>query len=90
MRGRLVRLGQKLGLLAWDEIARAERSMAGSNPRTLQKRLVYLASLWQHCAADYVRALDAAGQTYRLTYFPSGLPQGEQVPSRARRCLSWC
>ncbi len=76
MRGRLVRLGQKLGLLAWDEIARAERSMAGSNPRTLQKRLVYLASLWQHCAADYVRALDAAGQAYRLTYFPSGLPQG--------------
>lgn len=76
MRGRLVRLGQRLGLLAWDEISRAERSMAGSNPRTLQKRLVYLASLWQHCAVDYVRALDAAGQAYRLCFFPTGLPQG--------------
>lgn len=81
MRGRLVRLGQKLGLLAWDEIARAERSMAGSNPRVLQKRLVYLASLWQHCAGDYVRALDAAGQAYRLCFFPSGLPQGAGAKS---------
>lgn len=75
MRGRLYRLGQKLGLLAWDEIARAERSLAGSNARLLRQRLLYLASLWQYGAVDYVRAIDAAGQAFRLCYFPGGLPQ---------------
>jgi len=75
MRGRLYRLGQKLGLLAWDEIARAERSLAGTNPRSLRQRLIYLASLWQYGAGDYVRAVDVAGQAFRLCFFPGGLPQ---------------
>jgi tetratricopeptide (TPR) repeat protein len=75
MRGRLYRLGQKLGLLAWDEIARAERTLAGTNPKALRQRLLYLASLWQYGAGDCVRAIDAAGQAFRLCFFPGGLPQ---------------
>lgn len=74
IRGRLYRLGQRLGLLGWDEIARAERSLVQQSPAKLQKRLMYLAALWQYGAADFVRAIDAAGQAYRLTYFPGGLP----------------
>lgn len=76
MRGRLYRLGQRLGLLAWDEIARAERTMAGTQPAALRKRLLYLSSLWQYGAGDNVRAIDAAGQAFRLGFFPGGLPQG--------------
>ncbi|MBL9040427.1 MAG: hypothetical protein JNM83_02435 [Myxococcales bacterium] len=74
LRGRLFRLGQKMGLLAWDEIARAERAMVQSQPKLLRQRLLYLASLWQQGAADSVRAVDAAGQALRMTYFPSGVP----------------
>jgi tetratricopeptide (TPR) repeat protein len=80
MRGRLFRIGQRLGLLAWDEIARAERALCSGNPRGLRQRLLYLASLWQLGAGDYVRAIDAAGQAYRLTYFPGGLPSGKGGP----------
>lgn len=80
MRGRLFRIGQRLGLLAWDEIARAERALVSGNPRGLRQRLLYLASLWQLGAGDHVRAIDAAGQAYRLTYFPGGLPSGKGGP----------
>lgn len=80
MRGRLFRIGQRLGLLAWDEIARAERALVSGNPRGLRQRLLYLASLWQLGANDHVRAIDAAGQAYRLTYFPAGLPSGKGGP----------
>jgi len=78
MRGRLFRLGQKLGLLAWDEIARAERALVQSHPKLLRQRLLYLAALWQQGASDSVRAIDAAGQALRLTYFPSGVPTGSK------------
>ncbi|HPH26046.1 MAG TPA: hypothetical protein PLA87_04290 [Pseudomonadota bacterium] len=78
MRGRLFRIGQKMGLLAWDEIARAERNLVASSPAALRKRLLYLASMWQLGAADLVRAIDTAGQAYRLTYFPAGLPSASK------------
>lgn len=74
LRGRLFRIGQRVGVLAWDEIARAERAQAGQSPRALRQRLLFLASMWQLGAGEIVRAIDAAGQAYRLTYFPSGLP----------------
>lgn len=74
MRGRLFRIGQRVGILAWDEIARAERAQAGSSPKALRQRLLFLASLWQLGAGEIVRAIDAAGQAYRLTFFPGGLP----------------
>lgn len=80
MRGRLFRIGQRMGLLAWDEIARAERALVSGNPRALRQRLLYLASLWQLGAGDHVRAIEAAGQAYRLTYFPGGLPSGKGGP----------
>ncbi len=79
MRGRLYRLGQKLGLLAWDEIARTERGLVAGNPRALRQRLLYLSSQWQYGAGDFVRALDAAGLAFRLCFFPSGLPQSGQL-----------
>lgn len=74
LRGRLFRLGQRVGILAWDEIARAERVQAGQKPQVLRQRLLYLAAMWQHGAGETVRAIDAAGQAFRLTYFPGGLP----------------
>lgn len=74
LRGRLFRLGQRVGILAWDEIARAERVQAGTKPQVLRQRLLYLAAMWQHGAGETVRAIDAAGQAFRLTYFPGGLP----------------
>ena len=74
MRGRLFRIGQKMGLLAWDEVARAERALVANQPKLLRQRMLYLASLWQQGASDSVRAVDAAGQALRLTYFPAGLP----------------
>ncbi len=74
MRGRLFRIGQKMGLLAWDEVARAERAQVANQPKLLRQRMLYLASLWQQGASDSVRAVDAAGQALRLTYFPAGLP----------------
>ena len=74
MRGRLYRLGQKLGILAWDEIARTERNLAGTSSQALRRRLIYLSALWQYGACDCVRAIEAAGQAYRLCFFPGGLP----------------
>ncbi|MBL8635696.1 MAG: hypothetical protein JNM40_20895 [Myxococcales bacterium] len=74
MRGRLFRIGQKLGLLAWDEVVRAERALVASQPKLLRQRMLYLASLWQQGASDSVRAIDAAGQALRMTYFPAGVP----------------
>ena len=74
MRGRLFRIGQKLGLLAWDEVVRAERALVASQPKLLRQKMLYLASLWQQGASDSVRAVDAAGQALRMTYFPAGVP----------------
>lgn len=74
MRGRLFRLGQKMGLLAWDEIARAERAWVQNNPKQLRQRLLYLSAMWQQGAQDSTRAIDSAGLALRLTYFPSGVP----------------
>ena len=79
IRGRLHRLGQKMGLLAWDEVARAERALAQNDPKKLRQRLLYLAALWQQGAQDSVRAIDAAGQALRLTFFPSGVPTGKSA-----------
>lgn len=76
MRGRLFRLGQKTGVLAWDEIARAERALVQNQPKQLRQRLLYLAAMWQQGGLDSTRAIDSAGLALRLTYFPSGLPTG--------------
>lgn len=90
MRGRLFKLGQRLGLLAWDEIARAERALATAtgDPAVLRQRLLYLSAMWQHGAVDTVRAIDAAGQAYRLTFFRSPPPAASPGGAKGGPALS--
>jgi hypothetical protein len=74
-----------------DEVARAERAQVANQPKLLRQRMLYLASLWQQGASDSVRAVDAAGQALRLTYFPAGLPtsgKSAQASGRAARAAA--
>lgn len=96
MRGRLYRLAAGLGALAWEDFARCERGLAlpRPGPAALRRRLLYIASLWEGGAEDVNRAIEATGQAYRLTFFPTlertrgdALEKGDRpaLPDRGRR-----
>ncbi|MCS6914486.1 MAG: hypothetical protein RMK29_13250 [Myxococcales bacterium] len=70
LRRRLFSLGKRLGNLAWEEIARAERNVPAGDTRLLQRRLLHVAALWEQGAGEVLRAIEAVGQAYRATFFP--------------------
>ena len=82
MRGRLFRIGQKLGLLAWDEVVRAERALVASQPKRSVRRCCILRRCGSKVRRTQLRAVDAAGQALRMTYFPAG--RSDEQQSRCR------